>query len=461
MTTLLWIGGFIALFLLAVGAPIYYFSVRPRRLYARALLRQGQGNIPGALALLAKLYHDYPEHLPGAWRYAGLLFDRGKYAAARAVMEQLVRQQLGEDPSLIEVRRLLASTCEKMHDYKAALAEYDTLIAVAPAKTDFVFARGLLRRELRRWPAALDDFTLVVRERPTFDEALWRQAEALLALERPAEAKPVLRRLVELKRNHLSGLTALGGVLLDEGDARGALELLQAAVKEAGGTAPESYALLARAWRAMDEPLRGVRLLEEKLPLFAEARLRATLQHELALGYDRMGDRTKANACMREVYAVCPDLPGVREYLHDDFAALCEEDVVDYVMKLHVAEFERLAITMAEQLGFRVTRTQVISGEAVNVFAEQLKDAYTVQAIFYFRRWRHTIAELPVRELHRQVLEEHAQRGFLVVPGQFTASAVRESMSLRVELLDRARLVHLLREQQLRQAAPVRAAGRE
>ena len=99
---------------------------------------------------MTKLHHDYPDHLPGAWRYAELLHERTRLAEARAVLEFLARQVLTEQPSTIEVRRLLARTCAQLHDYPAALREYDTLIAVAPAKVDYVFERGLLRRELKQ-----------------------------------------------------------------------------------------------------------------------------------------------------------------------------------------------------------------------------------------------------------------------------------------------------------------------
>ncbi|HNW92440.1 MAG TPA: restriction endonuclease, partial [bacterium] len=373
---------------------------------------------------------------------------------ARAVLEFLARQVLTEQPSTIEVRRLLARTCAQLHDYPAALREYDTLIAVAPAKVDYVFERGLLRRELKQWAPALDDFALVVRERANFDEGLWRQAEALLALQRPAEAKPVLRRLVELRRNHAQGLSALGGLLLAEGDAKGAVELLQAAVKEAGDRAAEPYALLARAWRQLNEPLRGVRLLEEAVLKFSDRQEQAAIKHELAFGYDRMGERAKARTCMREVYAVRPDLPGVREFLVDDLSALNDDDVLAYFNTLHLGEYAQAATEIVEMLGFRVVRAQPHSFEALDVSAERVRDTYTEKAVFNFRRWTHTIAELPLRELHRQVLEERAHRGFFVAPTQYTSGAIRESLALRVELIDRVRLVRLLREQHMRGTPP-------
>ena len=459
MIPLLLAGGFSAIFFGATGGAYYYFALRPQRLYAQALQCQNRGDVPGALALLAKLYHDYPENLAGAWRYAGLLFDSGKLGPARVVLETLVRQQLGEKPSVLEVRLLLARACEKLQDFPAALAEYDTLIAVAPVKTEYVMARGLLRRSLQQWAAALDDFNLVGRERPNAEEVLWCRAEALLALARPAEAKPALRKLLEVKRNHGGALVALGRLLLDEGDVRGALEPLQAAVKEAGQLEP--CLLLARAWRTLDEPLRGVNLLEEKVPLFADRQQQALLKHELALGYDRLGDRHKAQVCMREVYAVQPDLPGVKEYLQEDLTALRDDDVIDFFMKLPTAQFERLARIIVAQLGYRVVRAKASSFEALDILAEQVKDSGTTTAVFSFRRWLRNIAELPLRELHRQVLDEHAQHGFFVAPGQFTTGAMRDSLSLRVELIDRVRLVQLLREQQLRPLPPEWLPGQD
>ncbi len=450
MTTLFWAGGFVLLCALLGGLPYWYFSVRPRQLYMQALRQQAQGNIGAALGLLALLCRDYPEQTAGVWRYAGLLFERERYREARSWLLLLLQRPLDEEPSVIEARRLLARTAEKLGEYRAAIAEYDTLITLAATKTDFIFERGLLRLQLREWEPALADFTAVVRERPNFDEGLWRQAETLLALHKPAEAKPVLRRLLELRRTHRRALTALGGLLLDEGDTQAAAELLQTAVQEAKDGANEAHALLARAWRLLGEPLRGVRLLEETALQEAAAPARGLLQYELALGYGALGERQKARACAREAYRAAPALPGVRELLHDDFATLHDDDVLAWFLDLHAEEFAQIAGTLAEQLGFRVTRTVVNAFEAVDLFVEQVKETHTERAVCNVRRWTHTIAELPIRELHRQVLEEKAHRGVFIAPAHYTAGAIREAVALRLELVDRALLVRLLREQQMR-----------
>ncbi|HNW92439.1 MAG TPA: hypothetical protein PKM88_05960, partial [bacterium] len=80
---LLWILAFTALFALAIGLPFWYFSLRPKWLYDGAQQCRTQGNIPEALARLTKLHHDYPDHLPGAWRYAELLHERTRLAEAK------------------------------------------------------------------------------------------------------------------------------------------------------------------------------------------------------------------------------------------------------------------------------------------------------------------------------------------------------------------------------------------
>lgn len=438
--------GFIVAFVTVVGSAAWVFSIRPKRLYATALRQISYGNHSEAILLLEKLARAYPGHLAGRWQLGNLYFSRGRYPEAIGVYRGLTHHDLAEAPSIVEVRRQLALAHQKAGESRAALEQYGLLITIAANKLDYHYERGALLLSLKQWPAAREDLERVVRERPRFADGQLAYAAALRGLGEREQAKQALRAALGAAPGNLAVLQALGEVLQEEGEHREALELFQQALKGISEPLPELQLRAAHSMRAQGQFLPAVKLAEAALARSGSDEDRVRAKYELALGLDALGEKGRARDYLREIYRVQPDLPGVREYFAGDWAVLSDADLLHHYRQLHLQEYEQFACALVEQLGFKVSKTTVHSFEAIDVTGERVREISNEKSLFCFRRWAHTVAELPIRELHRQVLEEKAHRGYFIAPTQFTAAAIREAVEGRIELVDGGRLVAHLRQ---------------
>jgi len=431
--------------LVLAGGGYYYVSLRPRRLYKIAQRHINYGNYARAIGLLEKLSRAYPNHLVGAWRLANLYYDQEEYQRGLTILRELTLRDLPSEPTIAEVRHLLALTYKKLNQPQEALAEYNILIEINPRQIDYFLERGRLYYFEKKTLLAKADFAVVVRERPQLEEGHYYLGMTLLEMKDEEGAEASFNRALKIKPDHGQVLLALGSLCESRGKNREAVELLQRAIVADQEAAGAARVKLARSFCQLNEPLRAVQLLEEALLNEENDKTRALMKYELALGYDRLGEMSKARSCMREVYQTNPDIPGIREYLGNDTAILRDDDLLAHFLEMHVDEFEKKAYMIVESFGYTILRSQVYSFESLDVFAERPREIYNEKAIFNFRRWTHNIAELPIRELHRQILEEHAHRGFFVAPAQFTLGGIKEAVACRIDLINRGRLARYLR----------------
>ncbi len=106
-----------------------------------------------------------------------------------------------------------------------ALADYEASLALSPNQPDALSWRGLCRLRLKRYDAAIADFTRLISARPSEARGYWRRGEALVCLGKPAEALRDLERAI-----------ALGG------DERGAAHFARGMAQQALGDIPAALA---------------------------------------------------------------------------------------------------------------------------------------------------------------------------------------------------------------------------
>ncbi len=79
-----------------------------------------------------------------------------------------------------------------------ALADYEASLALSPNQPDTLAWRGLCRLRLKRYDAAIADFTRLIAARPAEARGYWRRGEALVHSGKPAEALRDLDRAIAL-----------------------------------------------------------------------------------------------------------------------------------------------------------------------------------------------------------------------------------------------------------------------
>ncbi|HYZ24694.1 MAG TPA: tetratricopeptide repeat protein [Rhodopila sp.] len=237
----------------------------PRLAYARALLRQAEGDIDGALALLDSLAQDRDP------------FDSSR-AAVRAVELRLANKKLTTEQAADALDRLLylwrgdareLALREHLAELRAKTSRWaDALELLRQAETDFpAQASSIHERLLETFAAMIHDtngqhlrpieFVSLVDENADLlgDNAITdgvdqQLADDLLTLDLPQRAKTVLENLIKRSTADIAKGRygySLAAIRAREGDAAGALATLDA---YAGGPLPDDLAenrLLLRA----------------------------------------------------------------------------------------------------------------------------------------------------------------------------------------------------------------------
>jgi predicted Zn-dependent protease len=100
-----------------------------------ALIREAKGELGAALEIWQELVQDFPEQEFAVVRLAQLLFNRGRFVEARAVVERLPHLGTRTDMVLLKARLLWAE-----HEWKKAVAMYDDFLQ--PSVADSIAAQG-------------------------------------------------------------------------------------------------------------------------------------------------------------------------------------------------------------------------------------------------------------------------------------------------------------------------------
>ena len=203
----------------------------------------------------------------------------------------------------------------------------DGALALAPGDADLLHRRGLTRLERGRFGPAAEDFRAVVAAQPQRIGAWLHLGEALLALERPAEAREAFAA-AEALGARATGAYGLGRAALAAGEAAQAVEHLQAAIS-LQPSATVAHADLARALERVGEAERAARhraqagggRFDDHDPVAGEVeRLRATTSFDAVRELAAGGSDFEEEAFLDFVVAELGPTPGAADRLRAELA---------------------------------------------------------------------------------------------------------------------------------------------
>lgn len=224
-------------------------------------LRKGNAQVAEEEAMLVLAAE--PENIEAKGLLANVYLTRGEYRAARGVLAEIVRAQ----PKNVRARCNLGTALRMAGDYEEAELSFRKALEMDSKCADAHFGLGQVANALGRkaearrafvnalkidphhvpthlaqartaqkagkFPLAQAGYDAVLKSQPQHLEALGGLAEVLLAQRKFVEAEKRLLAVAKAHPGNFSITMLLGEVKMGRGDSRGALALLQAALKNA------------------------------------------------------------------------------------------------------------------------------------------------------------------------------------------------------------------------------------
>ena len=225
--------------------------------YARALLKQADGDAPGALAALDALAagHDQRNRARAATRAVELRLASGQLDPTKAAeaLDKLLyawrgdRRELALRERIADLRQRAGAWRAALTDLRAAKADFPDRAAAIQTHLMGMFITLLYSEATDALPpldlvALVDENADLFKTMPSNEDLQARLADRLMALDLPSRAMPLLEKLANSATTPVDRATfgaRLADLRLKEGDAAGAIAAL------ASSTAPELEPALA------------------------------------------------------------------------------------------------------------------------------------------------------------------------------------------------------------------------
>jgi putative PEP-CTERM system TPR-repeat lipoprotein len=285
------------------AAPAGRPSAEARRAQAEGLA--AAGDTQAALDLLGKVIADDPAYPQAVLSKAGLLLQRGEYAAAEAALVGLdaggaakgldVREQLGVLSGLVE-----AQLAQRKLD--EAGKSIEKLGAIAPGTPALAYLQGRLALAQGRGEEAVTAFQTAVKGAPGFLPAKLMLGVALLSQGSVAQAEAILQEVIRSAPDNVEARKLLAQAQISQGRGGAASEVLSPVLASASGDA-QLYTLAGRAKVLTGEREEGEALFERGL---VEGQDDPKARLEIAGSYLSAGDTKRA----LEILATVPDDAG-------------------------------------------------------------------------------------------------------------------------------------------------------
>jgi tetratricopeptide (TPR) repeat protein len=159
------------------------------------------------------------------------------------------RQALERDPTLVQVRFYLAHVYLDLGRAARAREELETALVQVPGHPEFLALLGETERQLKNPSRAVEVTRQALQADPSFAQARYYLALALLDLGQRDEAVKELEQVVQSGPPAIDPYLALGNAYVDGGRATDAIETLTNGLRLAPAR-PEPHIALARAYRS-------------------------------------------------------------------------------------------------------------------------------------------------------------------------------------------------------------------
>jgi len=164
---------------------------------------------------------------PGVLYAAGVSLARsGNNKAA----SQLFSRMLKDNPNIPEVHLLLGEAHADLADYQEALAEFSRALELDPRLAEVHYYKGIVRFKQGQMDDAAQEFQAELVQHPNSAASLYQLAVVRLAQHQPDETIGLLTQVLAQAPANADARYQLGKAMLEKGDAKAAIENLEAAV---------------------------------------------------------------------------------------------------------------------------------------------------------------------------------------------------------------------------------------
>jgi len=164
---------------------------------------------------------------PGVLYAAGVSLERsGNNKAA----SQLFSRMLKDNSNIPEVHLLLGEAHADLSEYQEALTEFSRALELDPRLAEVHYYEGIVRFKQGQMNEAAQEFQSELEINPKSAQAIYQLAVVRLAQHRTDEAISLLGHVVAQSPSNPDALYQLGKAMLEKGDAKSAIQNLEAAV---------------------------------------------------------------------------------------------------------------------------------------------------------------------------------------------------------------------------------------
>lgn len=188
--------------------------------------------------------HMQPSGLAKAIGLGYFSFDQGFYD----ITKKTTLAALKTDKNNVFLRFLLAESHRGLHDYAAAVAELNTLIATMPESFFFRYQLATIYEQMGRDEEALALFKVLSEERPDFIMAQLSHGKLLATLGRWEEAKSTYSWSLNFQPEAAPLLISYGFALIEVNDHASLATIVE--TLESNNRVPQSLVLHLKGWSA-------------------------------------------------------------------------------------------------------------------------------------------------------------------------------------------------------------------
>ena len=210
--------------------------------------------------------------------------------------ESCLRRSLEVDPRFARAHTNLGFLLDLRRERTAAVREFQRALQLAPDVPQNSFNLGALFAESGRYDLAIEQFQAGVALDPDSVEGFYNLGAVFFEQRRYDDAIRAFRRALKLQPGHPDAQYYIGLSWLRKGVYFGALKHLEQAAKDEEPSLRLLYAI-GQCYNGLEMPRQAVRALSR---LIAQAPDHAKAHHMLAICFDKLGERERADEAYRK-----------------------------------------------------------------------------------------------------------------------------------------------------------------
>ncbi len=212
----------------------------------RGILKRNTGDWAGAVRDFDTVIELNPGHAEALCQRADACRMQGNWTKAIADYNDSLRL----DPKSDKALNGRAIAYARLGNQSAALRDFDRAIQLSPDSSYFV-NRGIVKRDMKDFAGALQDFDVVIERNPRPADALFQRADTFRMQGNWARAKADYEAVLRLDPGHAYAALLLGAVLIQTGEYERAVATLKQAPTQGCKDPGMAYYLLAQAYQKM------------------------------------------------------------------------------------------------------------------------------------------------------------------------------------------------------------------